>query len=371
MFFGSLHFYHAFFSTVFAMNNIYASGYKRYVPIAALFFVAFIFLIFVSPGIKQGIDLKGGTSIIIRADNPLDKAVLEQALKQKYGLTELQISSVSSPGGYGLNIQFAENKGLADAGRLYERAKEQLDSNPEGARQMALDSIAVSAKFAEAPETSGLSPGETVEAAGAALSRAEEAFNLSIQETISQVFGLGKEIKVQQREVGATLSEAFYGQAIMVSLIAIILVVIVVFAFFRELVPSAAIIAAMVFDIAAALALMAFFGIPVSLSTIPALLMLIGYSIDTDILLTTRVLMRKDGTPIERAHNSMVTGLTMTGTTLSALLVMLVLSHFFQIQVVFEISAVLLFGLSADIISTWFMNAPVLLAYVEKRGASK
>ncbi|MCR4368773.1 MAG: MMPL family transporter, partial [archaeon] len=168
-----------------------------------------------------------------------------------------------------------------------------------------------------------------------------------------------------------SLGENFYQTGILVSAIAIILVIIVIFLFFREVIPSGAILLAIIFDIAGALGLMSIFGIPLSLATIPALVMLIGYSVDTDVMLTTRVLKRKEGTPRERAHESMITGLTMTLTTLAALTVMIILSYFSQLEVVFQIAAVLLFGLCADLISTWLMNAPILLWYVEKKEGKK
>jgi len=64
----------------------------------------------------------------------------------------------------------------------------------------------------------------------------------------------------------------------------------------------------------------------------------------------------------------MITGLTMTSTAIAALLAMLVLSYFSQIEVIFQISAIIIFGLVAGILSTWFMNAAVLLWYIEGRG---
>ncbi len=146
---------------------------------------------------------------------------------------------------------------------------------------------------------------------------------------------------------------------------AIILITIVIFFFFREIIPSAAIVSCAVFDILAGMASMAFLGIPVSLSSIASLLMLIGYSIDTDILLTTRVLKKREGTAIERAADSMVTGMTMTSTALGALAVMLAISLFSQITVIFDIAIVLVGGLLGDLIGTWLWNAPILLWYAE------
>jgi preprotein translocase subunit SecF len=147
----------------------------------------------------------------------------------------------------------------------------------------------------------------------------------------------------------------------------IFFIILVVFIFFREFIPSVAIISAALIDVVFALGAMAVFGIPLSLSSIPSLLMILGYSIDTDIILTTRVLKRKEGSTADRTQSSMGTGLTMTFTAIAALGVMLVLAYFYQISVIFEISAVLLFGLFADIPATWLMNAPILLWYADSK----
>jgi len=47
---------------------------------------------------------------------------------------------------------------------------------------------------------------------------------------------------------------------------------------------------------------------------------------------------------------------------------MLIVSYFYQIEVIFQIAAILFFGLLADLISTWFMNAPLLLWHIENKG---
>ncbi len=350
------------------MINLYSGDYKSYLIIPVVLFVLFIVAIAVYPGVTQGIDLKGGTSIIVRADTPMDSALLEQALSAKYPLSELQVGSISSPNGYGLFVQYGDNEDLVNAESFLNQSKESLESNPTNAKALALQSIEVSSKYASFDEPVPTeSPEQAVEAANILFLKANESFNLGVQTIISDTFNLGSEMKFQKREIGPSLGESFFELGLQAAIVAIILVVLVVFLFFREIVPSLAVIAAAIFDIAGALALMAVFGIPLSLSTIPALLMLIGYSVDTDLMLTSRLLKRREKTPSERADDSMITGLTMTFTTLAALVVMITLSYFSQLSVVFEISAVLLFGLFADIISTWLMNAPVLLYYIEKK----
>ena len=110
--------------------------------------------------------------------------------------------------------------------------------------------------------------------------------------------------------MGSALGQAFFKQAFYALLIAFLLMAIVVFISFRNIIPSLAI-----FNLT---------GLKLNTGGIAAFLMLIGYSIDTDILLTSRVLKRKEGTVFERVVSAMKTGLTMTATTLSAVIVALI-----------------------------------------------
>jgi preprotein translocase subunit SecF len=114
------------------------------------------------------------------------------------------------------------------------------------------------------------------------------------------------------------------------------------------------------------------FGVALTLGTVAALLMLIGYSVDTDILLTTRLLKRK-GELNEKIIDAMKTGLTMTTTTLAALLALFIVSSgsvmsFIRIDIIRDISVVLIFGLIADIVNTWMTNVGILRLYIEKSG---
>jgi len=119
------------------------------------------------------------------------------------------------------------------------------------------------------------------------------------------------------------------------------------------------------------------FGIVLSLGTVAALLMLIGYSVDTDILLTTRLLKRK-GELGDKIKDAMKTGMTMTLTTLAALTALFAVSSgsylvstFTRIDIIRDISIVLIFGLIADIINTWMTNVGILKWYLEKEGKLK
>jgi preprotein translocase subunit SecF len=90
--------------------------------------------------------------------------------------------------------------------------------------------------------------------------------------------------------------------------------------------------------------------------------MLVGYSLDTDILLTTRILKR-GGDPRENAFDAMKTGLTMSITGLVAFLSLFILSLLTHIPTYFEISAVALAGLIGDMFATWGINAVMVLHF--------
>ena len=138
---------------------------------------------------------------------------------------------------------------------------------------------------------------------------------------------------------------------------------------FRNLVPSLAVIMAAACDITIALGGMSLFKIPLSLASIGAILMLIGYSVDTDILLTTRVLKQRKGKITDRAIGAMKTGITMSGASIASMSALYIVTVFIipEAEVLSNIAAVLIIGLSADIITTWLMNLGILRWYLEAR----
>jgi len=164
--------------------------------------------------------------------------------------------------------------------------------------------------------------------------------------------------------MGSSLGKSFFRQTLVALLIAFLLMGIVVFITFRTVVPSSAVILSAFSDIVVTLAIVNLFGIKISTAGIAAFLMLIGYSVDTDILLSTRVLKRKEGTVFERILNSMKTGMTMTMTTMAAVIAALIIS---PSPVIKQIMTILLIGLCVDILNTWIQNAGILRLYMEKK----
>lgn len=172
------------------------------------------------------------------------------------------------------------------------------------------------------------------------------------------------EAQYSAEEYSATFSESFYRQLVMVLLFAFILMAMVVAITFRTLIPSLAVILAAITDLVVTLAIVSLFGMKLSSGGIIAFLLVIGYSIDTDVLLTTKLIKRRIGTLYERLEQAMKTGLTMTITTLTAIFVAFLFS---TAPILKQIFLIILVALIVDIISTYFGNASILIWYLKKK----
>ncbi|HCR36076.1 TPA: hypothetical protein DIU22_03495 [Candidatus Woesebacteria bacterium] len=165
--------------------------------------------------------------------------------------------------------------------------------------------------------------------------------------------------------ISAGLSENFYKQLIMAILAAFLFMGIVVFIIFRTFIPSIAVIISVIADIIMTLVFVDILGIKMSAPGLVAFLMLIGYSVDTDILLTNRILKRHEGTVNRKIFNAFKTGISMTATSILAILSALFVVSSFSI-VLTQIFSVLIIGLFFDIFNTWVTNTSLIKWYVEK-----
>jgi preprotein translocase subunit SecF len=90
--------------------------------------------------------------------------------------------------------------------------------------------------------------------------------------------------------------------------------------------------------------------------------MIIGYSVDSDILLNNHVL-RRHGSFYESAYQAMRTGVSMTLTSIAAMTTMFLVSWYLGIPLLPDIALILVFGLSADLMNTYLMNMSLLRWY--------
>jgi len=163
--------------------------------------------------------------------------------------------------------------------------------------------------------------------------------------------------------MGPILGESFFKQSQYALAFAFVFMAIVIFIIFRKLLPSFYVVLCASADIIETLAFSQILGIKLSLASFSALLLLVGYSVDTDILLTTR-LLKAGGDVKENMKNALKTGLTMSATTLTVLLSLYFISTSGIIQ---QIASVLIIGLVLDITNTWLLNAPLIRWYIEKK----
>jgi preprotein translocase subunit SecF len=175
------------------------------------------------------------------------------------------------------------------------------------------------------------------------------------------------------RHMGPIYSRELQAQVVRYLPLSFLLMAIVVFLLFRAFMVSLLIVLCALADILIAAASMNMTGVQLSLGTVAALLMLIGYSVDTDILLSMRVLKRKGATD-DKIKGAMKTGLTMASTTIAAVISLILVSNFLylivpsftRMDVIADMTTVLIFGLAADVLNTWITNAQGLRWYVNR-----
>jgi preprotein translocase subunit SecF len=271
---------------------------ESYKPLIAIpVVITIIALIIVATvGLNQGIELKGGTVVVVELQKPISQSDLESLISKSINNSQVDVKSINN------------NQATVD---------------------IAGDTDVV--KLASVLKGTG---------------------NITSYRSVGPV--LGKE----------SLTQVYYALAF-----AFIFMSITVFIIFRNFVPSMAVILAALSDIIIAIGGMSLFGIPLSVASVGALLMLIGYSVDTDILLTTRVLKRTEGTVTDRAIDAMKTGLTMAAAAIGSMVALYLVVVFIipAASTLANIAAVLIIGLVADVLATWLMNLGILRWYMEAR----
>ncbi|WP_435183189.1 protein translocase subunit SecF [Halobellus sp. EA9] len=219
-----------------------------------------------------------------------------------------------------------------------QQIRDAFSAEPESIRSVPAQNVYI-VTFQSEAGTSGVSATE--------LERQAEAAGLDVLSisSVSASFGANTQVLA----LGG-LAVAFLGMSVLV------------FAMFRVFVPSVAVVLSAFSDIVIPVALMNVLGIELSLGTVAALLMLIGYSVDSDILLNNHIL-RRSGDFYESTYRAMRTGVTMTLTSIAAMIVMTITATLFGIQLLAAIGTVLVFGLAADLMNTYLLNLSLLRWY--------
>ncbi|MDP7322685.1 MAG: protein translocase subunit SecF, partial [Candidatus Woesearchaeota archaeon] len=293
------------------MKKIYEGQYKKLLIIPFMLLLIAILLIGLKAAatgdfINRDVSLKGGVTVTIPTEQKIDILQLEDIISKKFPKNDVSTKSLS---------QFGTQVGVIIDVDIGEEHR-------------------------------------------------EEQIGILIEE-IGKVLNLKLTTKDYSVEiVGSSLGASFLREVVTALLIAFLLMAIVVFLYFRTLVPSGAVILAALSDILITLSIVNLLDIKLSTAGIAAFLMLIGYSVDTNILLSTRVLKRKEGTEMERIYGALKTGITMSLTTLIAMTAALI---FTQSEIIKQIMIILLIGLLVDLINTWIQNVGILRLYLERK----
>jgi preprotein translocase subunit SecF len=239
----------------------------------------------------------------------------------------------------GAELRLSADDAGTDAAR--ERLETAFETEPSSIQYVAQDeTYVVTFRADDLPEDAdngGLKP----------LSDQARAADFSVegQTFVSPSFGSGAAI-----EALGGVGLAFLGMSVLV------------FAMFRTFVPSIAVVLSAFSDIVVPVAMMNLLGIELTLGTVAALLMLIGYSVDSDILLNNSVL-RRTGSFYESVQRAMRTGVTMTITSIAAMIVMAIVATPFGIDLLRNIGIILAIGLTTDLMNTYLLNVGLLRWY--------
>ena len=380
--------------TMAVIPNIYESKYvKYYVIVPLLLLVAGIYF---SRQITLDSSLSGGTSVIIQTNTTMTSQQIASAVSAR--LHTSQPSIQKSPGG--LQITISSNQSIADAqdSSLAFYAWQQ-NYTSDIANLTALQSAYAQNRFnttlAEELQAKGAETNRSLEMMNASLSSEllylrpfigskalpsnpqamlslaqnsySNATNAYTQNVISALHGVIPFTTYSYQDIGPTLGRYFLSQLEWVILIAFVLVSLAVLFIFRSIAPAFSVVFGAFNDMVIALGAMGLLGIPLGTASIGGLLMIIGYSIDTDVLVAFRVLKMHGDTPEQRAYSSMRTGLTMTATALVSFSVLFIISIFTYVPTYYEVAGVAICGLIGDLFTTWLGNAPLMLLYRKRK----
>lgn len=342
-----------------AKQNIFAKIYDKHYK--ALMIIP-IFLLILSLGaigynyattgdfINRGVSLKGGVQVTVFTEKNIDITALENVLSNEFPNKDLGVRGLQSAG---------EQVGFIVSADMKAENQEQLDpliGGIEDATQMELGD-----------------DDYNVEIIGSTLGAS--FFQQTIKTLLIAFMFMGavvfyyfantlkvKLIAILVTIINGILIFKYFFTNITVTILSLIILLGLMIFYLKESPPSFAVILAVIADIVTTVAIVNLLGIKLSTAGIAAFLMLIGYSVDTDILLSTRVLKRNTGTVLERTYNAMKTGMVMSITTISAVIIALVIT---QSEILRQIMIIVLIGLIVDLIYTWIQNAGILRWYLE------
>jgi preprotein translocase subunit SecF len=332
--------------------NIYDKHYKPLMILSILLLVFSVFAIgyqYATTGdfVNRGVSLTGGISLTIDyRDESLTSDALQSHLSQTFPKADINVRTFGSSGSLKYYI---EASGVEEQA-LFEELQAKLPS-------LTLD------EFNKNKQTIGPTFGESF------FTQTLKAIFIAFVFMSAIIFlYFGESTKYKWLTSILSIVSAivmFYSEGLFGYISAILIFIFLIYIYIKDSIPSFGIILCAFSDLLFALAIFNIWGHKLSIAGVAAFLMLVGYSIDTDILLSVRVLKRREGTIFSRTLDALKTGITMSFCALVAAVVAYIFTHSVVIK---EIMFILIAGLVGDIIFTWIQNAGILRWHLEKKG---
>lgn len=185
----------------------------------------------------------------------------------------------------------------------------------------------------------------------------------------SEVIDIVKSVGVEvtdftEETIGPTLGNLFFEQVRNTLIIAFILMSVVIFVIYRNLVSSFGIVFASLANILTTLAFTSLFGIELSFAGFAGLLMLIAFTVDTNIVLTSKIMASGTDGFRARYNKAFATGITLIATITATMFIVLFLS---TSKLLVNIAEVLVIGFLSDLVFTWILNAGLLEIYFKRK----
>jgi len=371
------------------LPNIYKGNYKRLMIIPVILIIISLFFI---PKIQLGIDFKGGTLITLKLTQDVDSNYVEQAFIDQ-GITPQKVIVSKSAIGTIAEVELESDEKIANATKIHSEFSSlyydvsQLKGWILSVNQSSNPDQDKLAEYQEKYETKLNEMESEANMLFAMAGNAENASDytelVSLKRDVDKSF---KQIKsVYQHKIDSavsqklpydsisvdivspTLASHFIDKALFAVGLSLLFSITLAFVVFRNVASSMIVLSGAFADIVVSMGAMGLFGIPLTVASFAALLMLVGLSLDTDMLLSMRVVKIQEDTPRNRAYSALKTGASMSVTDFIAFLVLFLLGLFAGISTYYEIGAVACIGLINDVIATWGFNAVLVLWYVEKK----
>ena len=301
--------------------------------------------------VDKGITLKGGLKITVETPKTIDTDSLMISLQKQFPKSDISVTAVGGSGA--IKNYEVESSDLTEAD-LVSALKIQLpDLAPSPTSSIDKYSTSI-----DGPSLGASFFTQTLKA----------LFIAFLFMSLVVYIYFGESTKIKFLTAGLSIVAAlvmFYATSTLLYILPILILAGLCVIYFRDNIPSFGIMLCAFSDVFFSLAVFNIVGLKLNTAGVAAFLMLVGYSIDTDILLAVRVLKRKEGTVFERTMGAMKTGMMMS---ISALIAVLTGYFVSNSSIIKEIMFILAVGLVGDIIFTWIQNAGILRWHLDKKG---